>query len=92
MAIRHEQRYGPYNKEYSDPVSSPAAFMAALALLMLLFLTVVLLWAPWSGAGDTSGTSPQTQPVQIQPSAPVQPGGIMVQPSAPPNPGSAGSR
>ena len=57
--------------------------------MMLMFLVVVLLWAPWSGAGDTAGTSPQTQPAQLQP---VSPQGIQIVPSAPQNPGSADGR
>jgi hypothetical protein len=68
MAIRHPQQplrpyyTDTYNDDHEDPISSPAAFVAALALMLLMFLVVVLLWAPWSGAGDTAGTSPQTQP------------------------------
>jgi hypothetical protein len=61
--------------------------------MLLMFLVVVLLWAPWTGAGDTAGTSPtQTQPSQIQPAAPLQPDGIGIAPVAPQNPGSTSGR
>jgi hypothetical protein len=86
MAIEHHPRFDTYRE---DPVSSPAAFVAALALLLLMFLIVVLLWAPWSGPGDTSSTTPQSQPSQVQPS---QQEGIQLVPAAPQNPGSTGGR
>ena len=91
MAIGHRQQpFRPYYDEHnSDPISSPAAFVAALALMVLMFLVVVLLWAPWSGAGDTAGASPKTQPAQLQP---VAPQGIQMLPSAPQNRGSADGR
>jgi hypothetical protein len=89
MAIGHPHHPYRYAEESGDPISSPAAFIAALCLMLMMFLVVVLLWAPWSGAGDTAGTSPQTQPAQLQP---VSPQGIQIVPSAPQNPGSADGR
>ncbi len=90
MSIGHQQQpLRPYHDDYEDPISSPAAFVAALALMLLMFLVVVLLWAPWSGSGYTAGPSPQTQPAQIQP---VQPRGIQLVPAAPQNPGSTNGR
>ena len=85
----HHNSYHPYIEEENDPISSPAAFVAALALMLTLMLVVVLLWAPWRGAGDTSNTGPQTSPAQLQP---VAPQGIHIVPAAPQTPGSADGR
>ena len=90
MALGQQRHYEPY---YNDPVSSPAAFVAALSLLLLMFVVVLLLWAPWSGAGDNGGSNPaQTQPALVQPAAPPQSGGVQILPSAPQNPGSTSGR
>jgi len=85
----HQNSYRPYVEQENDPISSPAAFVAALALMLTLMLVVVLLWAPWQSAGDTTNTGPQTSPAQLQP---VSPQGIQIVPAAPQNPGSADGR
>ena len=96
MAIRHHHHYEHRYEDFGEPASSMAAFAAALAMLVIVFLAVVLLWAPWGGndVNSTAGNPSLTQPVQVQPAAPAQPQGGAVQtlPSAPQNPGSTAGR
>jgi len=108
MAVQHHHndadyalhhRYGEdVDADDIDTATPAAAFMAAFITLLVIFLVVALLWAPWRGSSASSTNAPSSQPAQqpqpAQPrlAQPLQPSSSQPGQTAPQPSGSAGGR